>query len=84
MIMKTKNLPLYVLSGLIIIGYFAFLFMLQFNEVPVTNRDILNQAAGALLMAFAAVVNYWVGSSAGSNDKTELLAKAPPIIEKKE
>jgi hypothetical protein len=77
--MKTKDLPLNILTIVIIVGYFVFLFITLFNPIAEANRDIINQAAGALLMAFAAVVNYRLGSSAGSKEKTELLARAEPI-----
>ena len=71
--MKIKDLPLYIISGIVVLGYLFFLFMLLYHPIPEVNRDILNQAAGALLGAFITVVSFWIGSSAGSKNKTDLL-----------
>jgi len=43
------------------------------------STDLLNAVLGTLATMSTAVVTYWVGSSAGSVQKTALLAKAPPI-----
>jgi hypothetical protein len=77
--MKTKNLPLYIIAGIIIIGVFTLIGFLIYKPIPEINRDVLNLTIGALLVAFASVINYWFGSSKGSSDKTDLLSKAQPI-----
>jgi len=73
--MKTKDLPLYILAGIITLGYFGLLAILTFKGVPEQNNDLYNTAMGALLVAFSMVVGYWFGSSKGSADKNELLNK---------
>jgi hypothetical protein len=77
--MKTKNLPMYILAGLIVLGYFALLGILTFKEVPAGNNTLYNIAMGSLLMAFATVVGYWFGSSKGSSDKNELIHKPKDV-----
>ena len=71
--MKNKNLLMYILGGIIVIGFFALLGLLIFNPAPIDNKDLLNITIGSLLAAFATVVNYFYGSSKGSSDKNELL-----------
>ena len=73
--MKTKDLLMYVLGGLITLGFFALLALLIFNPAPIENKDLLNITIGSLLTAFATVVSYFYGSSKGSADKNELLNK---------
>ena len=73
--MKTKDLFMYILGGLIVAGFFALIGMLIFKEVPVDNKDLLNIAIGSLLAAFSTVVAYFYGSSKGSSEKNEIISK---------
>jgi hypothetical protein len=66
------------ISYLVIGGFFAFLFVLVWLYLgkPVDNQNnfivqIINIAVGALTAAFATVVNFWLGSSAGSRKKDD-------------
>lgn len=72
--MKGKEVAIYILGGLIVTGFFTLLGLLIAKGVPTENTELLNMSIGALLMAFAAVVNYFYGSSTGSKAKTEILA----------
>ncbi len=70
--MEKKDLFMYVLGGLIAVGFFAVLGYLIFaggykNEVGIV--------LGALVGAFSMVVSYFYGSSKGSADKDKLLKK---------
>ena len=73
--MKAKNVFQYILGGVIVVGFFLLLYFLIFSGVPETNKDLLNLVVGALIGSFATVVGYFYGSSAGSAQKTEMLAK---------
>lgn len=73
--MKIKDLFMYVLGGIIVLGFFSLLAVLIYNGIPKQNADLLNIAIGALLAAFATVVGYFYGSSKGSSEKNELLKK---------
>jgi uncharacterized membrane protein YccC len=73
--MKTKDLLMYILGGLIVVGFFGLLGLLVFNPAPVDNKDLLNITIGSLIAAFATVVNYFYGSSKGSSDKNEMINK---------
>lgn len=73
--MKAKNIFQYVLGSLIVIGFFVLLIVLVYTQVPDQNKDLLNLVVGALIGSFATVVGYFYGSSLGSADKNQLLAK---------
>jgi hypothetical protein len=42
-------------------------------------QNVLFTLLGALGAAFTQVVNFWLGSSKGSSDKTALIAAANPV-----
>ena len=72
--MKQKIFP-YVLSGFIVLGFFALLFTLTYTDVPKENKDLVNMLIGALLTAFATVIAYYFGSSSGSAKKDDTISK---------
>ena len=69
------------ISYLVIVGFFIFLFVLVWlywgaKPADPNNQNnfviqIINIAVGALTAAFATVVNFWLGSSAGSQKKDD-------------
>jgi lysozyme family protein len=69
------------ISYLVIFGFFIFLFVLVWlywgaKPADANNQNnfviqIINIAVGALTAAFATVVNFWLGSSAGSQKKDD-------------
>lgn len=71
--MKAKDLMMYILGGLIVLGFFTLLGLLIFSPAPPDNKDLLNITIGSLIAAFATVVGYFYGSSKGSSDKNELI-----------
>jgi len=68
-----RNIYMYVLAAIIIIGFFILLYMLLGSEIPAGNTEILNIVIGALITCFTSVVAYFFGSSKGSADKTDIL-----------
>ena len=73
--MKARNLFQYILGGVIVVGFFALLYLLLLSAVPEENKEILNIVVGALIGSFTSIVGYFYGSSLGSADKNELLRK---------
>lgn len=65
-----------VVSVLITAGFFVMLYLVIQREIPEGSRDLANIMLGSLGSSFTAVVGYWVGSSAGSMQKTAVLAAA--------
>ena len=70
-----KLVYMYLLGGVIMVGFFWLLMSSVYQAVPLENKDILNIAVGALIGMAGGVVNYFYGSSKGSSDKNELLKK---------
>jgi len=71
----TKEIYMYVLGAVVVLGIFFLVGVLMFIEMPNSNKDLLNIVIGALIGAFLSVVGYFFGSSKGSADKTDLLNK---------
>lgn len=68
--MKVKEIFMYVLGGLITIGFFATLIYLISKG---GSESTVNLLVGSLIGSFGLVVGYFYGSSKGSADKNELL-----------
>lgn len=58
----------------IVIGFFILLGGMMFGKLHPADNQALLLLLGSLTMGFGAVINYYFGSSAGSDRKTELLA----------
>lgn len=72
---KINEIYAYILAGLLIVGFFILLFLLVIKPIPVQNSELLYLVTGTLLGSFTSVVSYFFGSSMGSKQKTEILAK---------
>jgi hypothetical protein len=73
--MKINEIFMYILGALIVLVFFFVIIGLLLWEVPQANKEALYLALGTLLGSFTGVVGYFYGSSAGSKQKTELLAE---------
>lgn len=56
-------------------GFFGVLGFMMTHSVPDDVRDVLNIMVGSLGTAWVSIVTFYFGSSAGSEDKTAMLAK---------
>lgn len=70
---ENKELYMYILGAIIVIAFFATIYLLAKVEMPLTNKDLLLIVIGALVAKFGDVVAYFFGSSKGSSDKNEML-----------
>lgn len=70
---ENKELYMYILGAIIVIAFFATIYLLAKVEMPLTNKDLLLIVIGALVAKFGDVVAYFFGSSKGSADKNEIL-----------
>lgn len=77
------------ISVVIVIGFFMVMSMLFVVKVDLSAGSVtlLNVLFGALIPAFGQVCNYWLGSSAGSENKSQQIATLagapPPVVKKK-
>lgn len=62
------------ISLIVVFGYFAILVGLMFGVLHVTDNQSLLILIGALSTAFGGVLNFWLGSSHGSQVKSEMMA----------
>jgi Spy/CpxP family protein refolding chaperone len=65
--------------SVVVLLTFAAVVLLAFSGKATGSPDLLNVVLGTVGTMSTAVVSYWVGSSAGSAQKTNLLAQAPAI-----
>jgi hypothetical protein len=70
----------HVIAIIIVLACFGFLYMVALKEIPQANRDILNLAAGSILIVLGNVSNYYFGSSKDKSDQDEKLN--PKIADK--
>lgn len=61
-----------VVSVAVTFGFIAILLVMTLHALP--DSGVVNVLVGTLATAFGQVVNYWLGSSAGSQAKTQQLS----------
>jgi len=79
---KTGDWTPKALALAITAGFFGILAFMMTHELPAMAHDALLILLGALGTAWTQVVTYYYGSSAGSDKKSDLLARAPSIENK--
>jgi hypothetical protein len=72
--MEVKDNTPKILAYAMTIGFFSILTFMLFKAVPLESRDLLNIMLGMLGTSFVSVISYYFGSTAGSSEKTRLLA----------
>ena len=73
---KTKDWAPKLLAGLVTVGYFGVLFwMLRFGLPANGSSEALLVMLGALGSAWAGVITYYFGSSAGSRAKDDIIQR---------
>ena len=79
---STRSYTAPTLAFLITIGFFGVLGFMLLRDVPQGSRDVLNIMLGSLGTAWVSVVAFYFGSSAGSQQKSVLLAQSMPATQK--
>lgn len=69
-----------IVSGFVVVGFLSVLGLFFFGMFPSTDTAaaIANMLVGSLAAAFVQVINYWLGSSAGSQRKDFYIANSVP------
>lgn len=73
--MESKSLVPGFLALLITVGFFGILIGMMAGDLKVADNNALLILLGALASSWGAVVNFYYGSSKGSEDKTFMMAK---------
>lgn len=68
-----------LLTCFVVGAFTATLILLLKFDVPATNRDIVVYMIGQLSGGFTSALAFWLGTTRGSETKTEMLAKAQPL-----
>ena len=76
---KWKQFVPALLSLLIVLGFFVLLWGLLSGNLKADESQALYILLGTLATAFVQVMNYWFGTTIGSSQKTDIIAKSVPI-----
>lgn len=66
---QTKSLMPEIISFLIMVGFFGCIWVIVAYKQDSEDHDVLYMMFGSVSAAFGAVIQYWLGSSAGSRIK---------------
>lgn len=70
-----SDINFYVLAWVIVLGFFGLMATLMFVEIPIKQTEVMFMLFGTLSAGFGAVIQYFFGSSKGSADKAEHIAR---------
>ncbi len=70
----TRSMMPPILAGAVTLGFFGIMTLMFFSKIDDSNPAIL-MMLGSLGTAWTGIIAYYFGSSAGSQAKTDLLAK---------
>lgn len=76
---QTRSIVPALLTCITVIGFFTLLIGAAANVLTLAGSDVLMLLLGVLARETASVYNFWLGSSAGSQVKTDLLSKSGPV-----
>lgn len=68
-----------IISAVVLVTFGAVMWCALTRALPAGSETILNMLLGTLAAMATSVVAYWVGSSAGSAQKTDLLYRSAPM-----
>lgn len=74
--MATRSHTPDVLAGIIVVGFFGILITMMLGLLKISDQQALLLLLGSLAAAFGAVINFFFGSSHGSQTKDRLLANS--------
>lgn len=75
---QVRDITPRLLAAGVTIGFFGILLFMLLKDIPAAAHDVLMVMIGSLGTAWTAIISYYFGSSAGSAEKTQLLAHSTP------
>lgn len=80
---KINMWPQIFISVAFLVGYFGFMYLFFSGEITVSPdwKSEANILLGVLSVNIPIIMQFWFGSSSGSQRKTQLLARSQPIEE---
>lgn len=69
-----------IVSIVVLATFGSVMFLALTRALPAGSETLLNMLLGSLAAMTTSVVSYWVGSSAGSVQKTDLLYRSAPAV----
>ena len=76
--MKAKEIYMYALAALFVIGYFILIGLILTMVIPEQNKDIALMLFGTLTAGVSLILGYFFGSSKGSEEKNRMLLQSRP------
>ena len=73
-----KEIYLYILATIIVVGFFALIAALMIYPLPEDSSGVIMMLFGTLSAGFGLVLGYFFGSSKSSVDKTDIIASQKP------
>lgn len=70
-----------IVSAVVLITFGSMMVLAFTRALPAGSETLLNMLLGSLAAMTTSVVSYWVGSSAGSASKTEMLYRSLPVAD---
>jgi hypothetical protein len=67
-----------IMSVVVLITFGAVMWLVLTHSIPAGGENIATMLLGSLSAMASSVTAYWVGSSAGSDKKTDMLFKSTP------
>jgi len=72
---NAKEIYMYLMGALVVLGGFAIAWLLIFYPIPESNNQIVTLVVGLVFGNVGLVIGYFFGSSKSSADKNEIMAK---------
>jgi hypothetical protein len=68
-----------IITAIVLLTFGFVMFLALTRSLPAGSETILNMLLGTLAAMSTSAVSYWLGSSAGSDKKTDMLYRSTPV-----
>ena len=71
---SVKDIYMYILGAIVLIGFFMSILLLALVEVPSPNEELLYVLIVMLAREAGTVIHYFYSTSKSSSDKTDIIS----------